>query len=286
MKKSFNIWKEIRKAAGLTQTEMGERIGRAASNVSRFEKGETHAKKTEAAYRDILKNLKGKQGEQLKYKVERQDLKEELKGLKAETVRRIRALQERSKETGEGLGPAGEYFVNKIGLKAFSVTRKTNEEIERDISKIRKFLEAKTSTPEGIEDWKQKLKEKSDELTGLNKALQEIEEEEIEADAEEEVQRINAAAIYKKTLTKNAFAFFWDVYNTIRRSESYALAKYRRMSSEQLQEEITKAINKVIDVGAEPSVEVIIAAMLGVTLQEAEEALGISRSFGNSMSFK
>lgn len=156
--------KELRMDMGLTQKELGQLLGRNASNISRFERGITQSKALENAYRRAERLFDTKI--QIMY---------DLKMLEPEVRERMEELSKYKEKTGEAqLSNAGEYFVNKIGYDVFDFDIQGKDwvnldvqELRHNLSEVEKFLEAKTSSVEGYKDYKKQLLKNAQSVTGL-----------------------------------------------------------------------------------------------------------------------
>lgn len=147
--------KNKRSTYGFTERQLWERAGVSRSTIQRFKRGDHLSD-------EMLKRVE---------KARRSLLKQEARALLKEAKSRLKELREFQIEAGYStMGPAGEYFVNKIGLDVLKATGKSDEELRKNMGLVREFLDKKTSTVGGVKDWLLNVEEAAKKTSGLEDA--------------------------------------------------------------------------------------------------------------------
>lgn len=209
--------KQKRSTYGFTERQLWQKAGVSRSTIQRFKRGDKLSdemiKKVEKARRELLK--------------------QEARALKKEAMKRLKALQEaRHWEGGTSLGPAGDYFINKIGLDVLNAKGKSDAELIRAMGQVREFLDKKTSTVQGFKEWKENLTKAADKTSGKNKGF--------EPEGGSFETQIDYDALYEAN-----YEGYWEVYNNIKSMDnipSKYFDKTGKFLSTQLQDDIRKAI--------------------------------------------
>lgn len=221
--------KQLREDMGLTQKELGLILNRNASNISRFERGITSSKDLENAYRRLERSFDTKI--QLMY-----DLK-----MNEEEVRaRMNGLFKYKEDKGEQyLSPAGEYFINNIGMGVFDFDIHGKDWVNQDIqtlrhnlSEVEKFLDSHTSDVEGYKDYKKRLLRNAQSVSGLR--------------------------------GKKRNELYWGVYNKLKNDKKAKMLERLGLSggehfSEQLEIEISVVLDKM---GTDHTVDEVVEEFL------------------------
>lgn len=193
--------KKIKRSTyGFTERQLWERAGVSRSTIQRFKRGDHLSD-------EMLKRVE---------KARRSLLKKEARALLKEAKSRLQELREFQFDMGYStMGPAGEYFVNKVGLDVLKATGKTDEELMKNMGVVREFLDKKTSTVGGLIDWLANVEEASKKTAGLE----------------------NVADVSKSQLEE-----YWDAYNEIKSSKPGATSQYfgrgKKFNSDQLQSDL------------------------------------------------
>lgn len=144
--------KTKRSTYGFTERQLWERAGVSRSTIQRFKRGDHLSD-------EMLKRVE---------KARRSLLKQEARALLKETKSRLKELREFQLEAGYStMGPAGEYFVNKIGLDVLKATGKSDEELRKNMGLVREFLDKKTSNVGGVIDWLLNVEEAAKTTSGF-----------------------------------------------------------------------------------------------------------------------
>ena len=144
--------KNKRSTYGFTERQLWERAGVSRSTIQRFKRGDHLSD-------EMLKRVE---------KARRSLLKQEARALLKEAKSRLKELREFQLEAGYStMGPAGEYFVNKIGLDVLKATGKSDEELRKNMGLVREFLDKKTSTVGGVKDWISNVEETAKKTSGF-----------------------------------------------------------------------------------------------------------------------
>lgn len=229
--------KTKRSTYGFTEKQLMKKAGVSRSSIQRFKRGDKMSD-------EMMKKIE---------KARRELLKQEARALKKEAMKRLKALQEaRHWEGRNTLGPAGEYFVNELGLDILNAKGKSDEELIRAMGQVREFLNKKTSTVEGLKDWIKNLEKASDKTSKKNEGF-EPEGGSFEAD-------IDYDQIYDLNYDN-----FWEVYNNIRTMDGIPTKyfdKTGKFLSNQLQDDIRKAIIERTAAGEVVSAQTLINDVL------------------------